>query len=106
MDFFKLKALEYGMALVIGPLAAVIVQGAKRYIAWVDQLPAWQKRAFVLVTATALTALGAVTGVEFAVTGEDISLLNNLDAEAVKAALAAAVAFALHAVKKRRELKP
>lgn len=106
MDFLKLKALEYGMALVIGPLAAVIVQGAKRYIGWVDQLPAWQKRAFVLVTATALTALGAVTGVEFAVTGEDISLLNNLDAEAVKAALAAAVAFLLHAVKKRRELKP
>jgi len=86
MDFLKIKALEYGMALVIGP--------------------AWQKRAFVLVTATALTALGAVTGVEYAVTGEDISLLHNLDAEAVKASLAAAVAFLLHAFKKRRELKP
>lgn len=106
MDFLKIKALEYGMALVIGPLAAIIVQGAKRYVAWIDQLPAWQKRAFVLVTATALTALGAVTGVEYAVTGEDISLLHNLDAEAVKASLAAAVAFLLHAFKKRRELKP
>ena len=106
MEFLKLKALEYGMALVIGPLAAVIVQGAKRYIGWIDQLPAWQKRAFVLVTATALTALGAVTGVEFAVTGEDVSVLANLDAEAVKAALAAAVAFLLHALKKRNEPKP
>jgi len=106
MDFLKIKALEYGMALVIGPLAAIIVQGAKRYVHWIDQLPAWQKRAFVLVTATALTALGAVTGVEYAVTAEDISLLHNLDAEAVKASLAAAVAFLLHAFKKRRELKP
>lgn len=105
MDFFKLKLVEYGFALVAGPLAAIAVQLFKRYSYWLDSLSAWQKRAFVAVTVTVFTAIGAVTGVDFGITaGQDnVDFLSNLDTEAIKVALGSGLAYLLHAIKKMKK---
>lgn len=100
MDWLKLKAIEYGFALIVGPLAALTVQGLKAYLLWVDGLTAWQKRAFVLVTVTVFTLLGQVTGVDFGVADGDLSKLQAVDVEAVKVAIGGLFAMGLHAVKK------
>lgn len=36
MDFVKLKALEYAMAWLVGPLAMLAMQGLKRGVAAVE----------------------------------------------------------------------
>ena len=100
MDWMKLKLVEYGFALIVGPLAALTVQGLKGYLVWVDGLSAWQKRAFVAVTVTVFTILGQVTGVDFGLTGQSLDPLQDLDVETVKVVLGSALAFGLHALKK------
>jgi len=100
MDFMKLKVIEYGIAWIVGPLAALTMQGLKHYVAWVDGLDVWKKRAFVVVTATVFTLLGQVMGVEFAINGNDISALAAVDQETVKVALASLLAMGLHWAKK------
>jgi len=101
VDWVKVKAIEYVWALIVGPLAAVIVQGLKAYVIWVESLSAWRKRAFVVVTVTVLTLLGGVTGVDFGLKGDDLSVLANIDAEAIKIVLGSVFAMGLHAVKKQ-----
>lgn len=101
MDWLKLKVLEYGFALIVAPLAYALIQWAKTYSGWVDSLSPWKKRSFVVVTATVLTILGGTIGVDFGVTEANFaSAMAALDVEAVKAALAAAGAMGLHAIRK------
>lgn len=100
MEWAKLKLVEYGFALIVGPLAALTVQALKSYLLWVDGLAVWQKRAFVLVTVTVFTLLGAVTGVDFGVKEGDLSQVALVDVETVKVAIGALFAMGLHAVKK------
>ena len=100
MDYFKLQALEFASSWIIGPLTLVVMQGLKRYVRWVESRPVWTKRALVVATSAALTALGAVLGVEFGVTGESVAGLAALPTSVVTTALGAAVAMVLHAMKR------
>lgn len=99
MDWLKLKALEYGFSLVVAPAAFYLIQNLKKYVAWVDQLTPWKKRAFVVVTVTVLTILGQATGVDFGVSEATFDTVANLDADAVKVVLGSAFAMAIHAIK-------
>lgn len=106
MDWFKMKAVEYGLSFVIGPLAMLVMQLLKQGVAVVDQLPTWQKRGVVVFLAAVFTVLGQVLGVNFGVTPDDISGLAVLEQDTIKAALAAAVAMGLHALKKAAKPTP
>lgn len=110
MDWLKIKALEYGFALIVAPAAFYLIQNLKKYVAWVDQLTPWKKRAFVVVTVTVLTILGQATGVDFGVTEATFSQVAELDVEAVKVVLGSGFAMAIHAIRKglqaRRASKP
>lgn len=100
MQSLKFMAIEYGFAFIVAPLAFALIQWAKQYSAWVDGQSAWKKRSFVVVTATVLTILGGAIGVDFGVTEANFaSVMGNLDVEAVKAALAAAGAMGIHALR-------
>jgi len=100
MDFVKLKLVEYGMALVIAPLAVVAMQALKRYSAWVEEQNAWVKRVVVVATVFAFTAIGHWAGVDFGIVGDDLGFLSTIDQTAIETVLGAAVAFGLHAAKK------
>lgn len=100
MDFVKLKALEYGLAWLVGPLAMLAMQGLKRGVAAVELLPAWQKRTVVVFLATVFTVLGQVLGVDFGVTPDSLEGLTAITHETAKIAVAAAIAFALHWAKR------
>lgn len=100
MDVLKLKALEYAMAWLVGPLAMLAMQGLKRGVAAVDLLPAWQKRAVVVLLATGFTLLGQVLGVDFGVTPDSLEGLTLITHDTAKIAVAAALAFALHGLKR------
>jgi hypothetical protein len=100
MDFLKLKVVEYGMAFVIAPLAVIVMQALKRYSVWVDTQKPWVKRAVVIVTVFAFTALGHWAGVDFGITGDDLGFLATIDQTAIETVLGAAVAFGIHAAKK------
>jgi hypothetical protein len=102
MDFLKFKAVEYGMAFIIAPLAVIVMQALKRYSAWVDAQGPWIKRAFVTVTVFVFVLLAQVTGIDFGVTpgAESLEFLTDLDKNAIKTALGAATAFLIHALKK------
>lgn len=102
MDFLKLKLVEYGMALVIAPLAVIVVQTLKRYSWWVDTRPAWQKRVLVAATVLAFTALAHATGIDFGVKGDDLGFIATLDQTTIETLLGSALAFAIHAVKKAK----
>lgn len=101
MSWFKMQAIELGMSFVIGPLAAVTMQLLKQLVGVVESMPAWQKRAVVVFLATVFTVLGQLLGVDFGVTPESISGLAALSEETVKVAIASAVAFGLHWLKKK-----
>lgn len=106
MDFLKIKLIEYGFAVIVAPVAAIVFQLLKRYSSWVDNLGEWPKRAFVAVTVFAFVALGQVTGVDFGVTAEAESLafIQDIDAATIKVVLGSALAYLLHAVKKQLKL--
>lgn len=101
MSWFKMQAIELGMSFVIGPLAAVTMQLLKQLVGVVEAMPAWQKRAVVVFLATVFTVLGQLLGVDFGVTPESISGLAALSEETLKVAIASAVAFGLHWLKKK-----
>lgn len=101
MSWFKMQAIELGMSFVIGPLAAVTMQLLKQLVGVVEAMPTWQKRAVVVFLATVFTVLGQLLGVDFGVTSESISGLAALSEETVKVAIASAVAFGLHWLKKK-----
>ena len=99
METLKLKALEIGLGWIIGPLAMLVMQGLKHYVAWVEKQPAWTKRAIVTATSVILTALGGVLGVDFGVGDGTLNGLADLDKGAITAGLGALVAMALHALR-------
>ena len=99
MDTLKVKMLEIGLGWIIGPLALVVMQLLKRYVAWVESRDAWTKRALVDATSAVLTALGAALGVDFGVSDGSISGLGMLEKETIVAGLGALVAMGLHAVR-------
>ena len=103
MDWIKLKALEYGLALLVAPLAMVTVQGLKLGVRQVDALPAWQKRGVVLAVAALFTALGNLAGVNFGVTPESVEGLATVPAATIETVLAALIAMALHWIKNKRK---
>lgn len=105
MDFLKLKLIEYGMVLVIAPLAVIIMQALKRYSFWVDTRSAWVKRALVAATVLAFTVLAHFTGVDFGVKGDDLGFLANLDQTTIETLLGSLVAFGIHAAKKAQSKK-
>ena len=101
MNWFKMQAIELGLSFVIGPLAAVTMQLLKQVVAAVELMPAWQKRAVVVAIASVFTLLGQALGVDFGVTTESVTWLAELSEDTIKVAIASAVAFALHWLKKR-----
>lgn len=101
MSWFKMQAIELGLSLVVGPLAAVTMQLLKQVVGVVEALPAWQKRAVVVFLAAVFTVLGQALGVDFGVTPESLDGLAALSEETVKVAIASALAFGLHWVKKK-----
>ena len=101
MNWFKMQAIELAMSFVIGPLAAVTMQLLKQVVAAVELMPAWQKRAVVVAIASVFTLLGQALGVDFGVTTESVTWLAELSEDTIKVAIASAVAFALHWLKKR-----
>jgi hypothetical protein len=100
VDFLKMKAVEMGLAWIVGPLAMLTMQGLKMAVAGIEALPAWQKRAVVVFVASVLTVLGQALGVDFGVTSESLNGLAAIELETVKVALASALALGLHALKK------
>ena len=101
MQTLKLWALEHALGIILGPLALLIMQGLKHAVAWIEALPAWQKRAVVVAVSAVLTSLGHLLGVDFGVAGgESVSGLAELPKGTIEAALAAVIAMALHALKR------
>lgn len=105
MDFIKLKVVEYGLSLVVAPLAMLAMQWLKVGVRQVDALPAWQKRGVVVAVAALFTALGHMAGVDFGVSGESIDGLETVPAATVETAIAAVIAMALHWIKTMRKAK-
>ena len=101
MNWFKMQAIELGLSFVVGPLAAVTMQLLKQLVGVVEAMPAWQKRAVVVALASVFTLLGQALGVDFGVTTESVTWLADLSEDTIKVAIASAVAFGLHWVKKK-----
>jgi hypothetical protein len=97
VGWLKMQAIEYGLTLIVAPLAVLVMQGLKRTADQVEQLPPWAKRGTVVAIAAACTAAGHVLGVDFGVTPE--TGLAAIPQGAVETAIAAALAMALHALK-------
>jgi hypothetical protein len=100
VELLKIKALEMGLAWVIGPLAMLTMQGMKAASRGIDALPAWQQRVVVVAVAAVLTLLGQVLGVDFGVTTDSLEGLKAIELETLKVAIASALAMGLHALKK------
>lgn len=88
--------------VIIGPLTFVVMQGLKALSATIDALPPVAKRISVLVVATLLTGLGTWAGVDFNCDPNGaVNCLSTVDKDAVKAVLAAVIAFLMHFVKQQ-----
>jgi hypothetical protein len=103
VDFLKLKVVEYGLSLVVAPLAMLAMQWLKVGVRQVEALPAWQKRGVVVAVAALFTALGNLAGVNFGVSGESVDGLATLPVATVETAIAALIAMALHWIKNKRK---
>jgi hypothetical protein len=91
------------MPLIVGPLTFVVMQGLKALSATIDALPPIAKRISVVVVATLLTALGTWAGVDFNCDPNGVvNCLSTVDKDAVKAVMAAAIAFLMHLVKQQK----
>lgn len=100
MPSFVMNAI---LPLIVGPLTFVVMQGIKALSATVDALPPVAKRVAVMVIAIALTALGAASGIDFQCDAQSgVNCLSTLDKDAVKAAVGAALAYALHFAKTKK----
>lgn len=93
-------ALTLLTPLVVGPLTFLAMQGLKATNALIDAQSPTVKRFLVALIAAALTSIGAALGVNIECDPDAaVSCLATLDKEAVKAIVAAIVAFAVHALK-------
>ena len=91
------------LPLIVGPLTFVVMQGLKALSVTVDALPPVAKRVAVMVIAIALTALGALSGVDLQCSVDSgVNCLNTLDKDAVKAVVGAALAYVLHFAKTKK----
>lgn len=91
------------LPLIVGPLTFVVMQGLKALSVTVDGLSPVAKRVAVMLIAIALTALGAASGVDFQCDVEGtVNCLDTLDKDAVKAVVAAALAYIMHFAKTKK----
>lgn len=92
--------------VVIGPLTFLAMQALKSVNVGIDALPPLAKRVTVAAIAVALTLVANVTGAPIHCDANaDTNCLALLDQDAVKAIVAALVAFALHALKNVKKVK-
>lgn len=104
MDAIKLKVGELLLPAIIGPLAFLLMQLAKRTSFTIDAMNPWAKRSALFAIVVGLSVLGSLAGVDFHC---DESLgtncLTTLDPDtlhlALKTLAGAAFAFVLHAGK-------
>ena len=100
MPSFVTNAL---LPLVVGPLAFVVMQGLKSLSATVDTMPPAAKRIAVMGIAISLTALGTISGVDFQCNVDaGVNCLSQVDQDAVKAVVGAALAYAMHYAKRKK----
>ena len=94
--------LSAAIPLLIGPLTFVVMQGLKALSTTVDALPSVAKRFAVAGIAVVLTIVASLTGVDISCDPNGVeNCLSTLDKDAVKAILAAAIAYLLHLAKKK-----
>jgi uncharacterized ferredoxin-like protein len=94
--------LTAAVPLLLGPLTFVVMQQLKLLSKVVDNLPVTAKRFAVAAIAVLLTGVSKASGVELACDANAVeSCLTTLDQDAVRAALAAGVAYVLHLAKKK-----
>lgn len=93
-------ALTLLTPIVVGPLTFLAMQGIKATNALIDAQSPLVKRVLVAVIAVGLTNVAALLGVNVQCDPDTTtSCLAALDKEAVKAMVAAAVAYAVHFLK-------
>lgn len=86
--------------VVIGPLTFLVMQVLKNSNTVVEGLPPLVKRMVVAGIAVAMTLIASFTGVPIHCdVASEVNCLTLLDHDTVKAVVAAAVAFLLHALK-------
>ena len=94
--------LQAAIPLLLGPLTFVVMQQLKILSGVVDTMPAAIKRFMVAGIAVVLTVASKAAGVELACDADAASsCLAALDQDAVRAMLAAGVAYLLHLAKKK-----
>ena len=94
--------LQAAIPLLLGPLTFVVMQQLKILNGVVDTLPAAAKRFMVAGIAVVLTVASKAAGVELACDANAAdTCLAALDQDAVRATLAAGVAYLLHLAKKK-----
>lgn len=93
--------LQAAMPLLLGPLTFVVMQQLKMLSRHVDALPATAKRFAVAAIAVVLTVLSTTTGVVVTCDPAAASCLSSIPEDAVRAALAAGVAYLLHVGRKK-----
>lgn len=103
-----IKLLELVLPVLLGPLTFVIVQGAKRVSAWLDATSPLAKRVLVVVVAWLVTWVAHLLGVDVACDAatNPAGCVTALDHDTLKALLAAAIAFVLHALKPKATRDP
>lgn len=92
------------LPIIVAPMTFAVMQLLKGASTRVDALPPVGKRMAVAVIALALTVVGGLTGVNFGCDADAaVNCLSTLDKDAVKAAIAAGLAFLLHFGKQQAE---
>lgn len=99
MTDFLLNALA---PVLVGPLTFFVVQGAKSASGKIDALSPAIKRIAVLVAATGLTVVGDWAKTDFRCAVDATDCLANIDTDAAKSAVSAAIALLLHRLKRAK----
>jgi hypothetical protein len=96
--------ISSAMPLLLGPLTYVVMQQIKMLSTHVDALPATAKRFAVAAIATVLTVFSSETGVVVTCDlAANASCLSTIPQDAIRAALAAGLAYVLHLSRKKPE---
>lgn len=100
-DWLTWKAIAVAVPVVIGPLAYLLMGAIKTVAAFVDRQPAFLQRGMVVVIAFVIATVAQLTGTDLACVDTAVGCtLRDLDRPAVEAILGAAVAMAMHALRK------